>query len=181
MRGDFNRALAVISNVTPLVTADIAASPANSWTDGAVVDAHIYAGWTYDYYFKRFGRRGLDNANRTVLNITHLVKRPDIFTAPADVVGEFYLNAFYCGDCAGGVMVYGEGLPGGVSPSDTGQRWDCVSGRRCRRARADAQRPDFSSRLGVNESDALNKSFSDMMGSVEFYFNRPGRVDEPTT
>ena len=30
----------------------------NDWTDGAVGDAHIYAGYTYDYYFKRFGRKG---------------------------------------------------------------------------------------------------------------------------
>ena len=27
----------------------------------APVDAHVYAGFTYDYYFKRFGRHGLDN------------------------------------------------------------------------------------------------------------------------
>ena len=45
--------------------------------------------------------------------MVHLVKRNDIFTAPDDIL-DFYLNAFYCGDCAGGVMVYGEGLPGGV-------------------------------------------------------------------
>ena len=46
--------------------------------------------------------------------MVHPVKRSDIFDAPDEIVGQFYLNAFYCGDCAGGIMVYGEGLPGGV-------------------------------------------------------------------
>jgi bacillolysin len=177
MRGDFNRALAVISNLTPIVTADIASNTSNNWTDGAVVDAHSYSAFTYDYYFKRFGRRGLDNANRTVRNITHLVKRSDVFTAPGDVVGQFYLNAFYCGDCAGGAMVYGEGLPGGVYLSDSGQRWDFVSGALDVVAHELTHGvTDFSSRLEyVNESGALNESFSDMMGtSVEFYFQPPG-------
>ena len=42
---------------------DFASDSDNDWTDGANVDAHVYAGYTYDYYFKRFGRHGLNNAN----------------------------------------------------------------------------------------------------------------------
>ncbi len=117
----------MLLNRSALVTADTASNSTNNWTDAAVVDAHAYSAYTYDYYFKRFGRRGLDNANHKLANMVHLVKRSDIFTAPDNVL-DFYLNAFYCGDCAGGVMVYGEGLPGGVYLIDSGQRFDFFSG-----------------------------------------------------
>ena len=53
LRGDFNRALDIINGfVTPTIN-DIASDTDNVWTDGAAGDAHIYSGWTYDYYFKR--------------------------------------------------------------------------------------------------------------------------------
>ena len=35
-------------------------SAAADAVDGALVDAHAFAGLTYDYYYKRFGRRGLE-------------------------------------------------------------------------------------------------------------------------
>ena len=125
MKGDPNRSINVLINRVPLVTADVASNSSNNWTDAAVVDAHAYSAYTYDYYFKRFGRRGLDNANHRLTNMVHLVKRNDIFSAPDDIL-DFYLNAFYCGDCAGGVMVYGEGLPGGGRLRN-GQRYDFFS------------------------------------------------------
>jgi bacillolysin len=175
MKGDVNRSVNVLDNRIPLVTADIAANGANTWTDAAVVDAHAYAAYTYDYYFRRFGRRGLDNANHRLNNMVHLVRRNDIFTATDDTI-DFYLNAFYCGDCAGGVMVYGEGLPGGVSLT-TGQRFDFFSGALDIVAHELTHGvTDFSSRLEyVNESGALNEAFSDIMGtSVEFFFQPAG-------
>ncbi|MGH9140596.1 MAG: M4 family metallopeptidase [Vicinamibacterales bacterium] len=176
MKGDVNRSLAALTNRTPLVTADIASNSLNNWTDAAVVDAHAYAAYTYDYYFKRFGRRGLDNANHRLNNLVHLVRRNDIFTAPDDIL-DFYENAFYCGDCAGGVMVYGEGLPGGVFLRSTGQRFDYFSGALDIVAHELTHGvTDFSSRLEyVNESGALNEAFSDMMGtSVEFFVQPAG-------
>ena len=42
------------------------------------MDAHTYAGWTYDYYFKRFGRRGLDDADLRIPSLVHPVRRDDI-------------------------------------------------------------------------------------------------------
>ncbi len=176
MRGNVTRAINVLNNATPLVTADVAANSSNTWTDSAVVDAHTYSAYTYDYYYKRFGRRGLDNADRRVTNMVHLVKRSDIFTASPDVL-DFYLNAFYCGGCAGGVMVYGEGLPGGVYIQSTGQRFDYFSGALDIVAHELTHGvTDFTSRLEyVNESGALNEAFSDMMGtSVEFFFQPVG-------
>jgi thermolysin len=177
MRGNTARALAVLGNALSLVTADLASNTSNNWTDTAVVDAHTYSAYTYDYYFTRFGRRGLDNANRPLTNLVHLVTRNDIFTAPDEVVGLLYLNAFYCGECAGGVMVYGEGLPGGVYLSATGQRWDYVAGALDVVAHELTHGvTNFTSRLEyVNESGALNEAFSDMMGtSVEFFIQPPG-------
>lgn len=176
MKGDLNRSLRVLNNLTPLVTADVAVNSTNTWTDAAVVDAHSYSAYTYDYYFKRFGRRGLDNANHSLRNIVHTVKRNDIFTAPDEIVGELYLNAFYCGECAGGVMVYGEGLPGGVRLTN-GQRFDYFAGALDVVAHELTHGvTDFSSQLQyVNESGALNEAFSDMMGtSVEFFYQPPG-------
>src|SRR5678816_4064689 len=88
---------------------------------------------------------------------------------PDDVVGQFYLNAFYCGACAGGAMVYGEGLPGGVNLRN-GVHFDYFSGALDVVAHELTHGvTDFTSRLEyVNESGALNESFSDMMGtSVE--------------
>jgi Zn-dependent metalloprotease len=176
MRGDTNRALSVILNLAPLVTADLASNTSNNWTDSAVVDAHTYSAYTYDYYFARFGRRGLDNANRPLRNLVHLVKRNDIFTATPDIFG-LYVNAFYCGECAGGVMVYGEGLPGGVYFPTTGQRYDYFSGALDIVAHELTHGvTSFTSRLEyVNESGALNEAFSDIMGtSVEFFFQPAG-------
>src|SRR6185436_1756832 len=106
----------------------------------------------------------------------HLVKRNDIFTAPDNIL-DLYLNAFYCADCAGGVMVYGEGLPGGSYLPDTGQRVDYFSGALDIVAHELTHGVTaFSSRLEyVNESGALNESFSDIMGtSVEFFIQPPG-------
>jgi thermolysin len=177
MRGDLNRAEDVLNGVTALAASDIASNTSNNWTDSAVVDAHAYSAYTYDYYYKRFGRRGLDNANHRLINMVHLVKRSDFFTAPDEVFGEFFLNAFYCGVCAGGVMVYGEGSPGGVYDRRSGQRWDFVAGALDVVAHELTHGVTaYSSRLEyVNESGALNEAFSDMMGtSVEFFFRKPG-------
>ena len=176
MRGNVSRAIEVLFNLTPLATADLASNTSNDWTDSAVVDAHTYSAYTYDYYFARFGRRGLDNANRPLRNLVHLVKRNDIFTAPADII-DLYLNAFYCADCAGGVMVYGEGLPGGVYFPSTGQRFDYFSGALDIVAHELTHGvTNFTSRLEyINEPGALNEAFSDIMGtSVEFFFQPAG-------
>ena len=55
-------------------TSDIASDSDNVWTDGASVDAHVYLGYTYDYYFKRFGRKGLDDRNAPIYAMTHPVQ-----------------------------------------------------------------------------------------------------------
>ena len=73
----------------------------------AIPDAHVYAGYTYDYFYKRYGRRGLDNFNLPLISLVHPARRADVFSL-IDEVPEFFVNAGYYGD---GIMVYGEGLP----------------------------------------------------------------------
>ncbi len=171
MRGNYVRTINYLNEVIQLTTNDLGADSDNTWTDGATVDAHVYSGWTYDYFFKRFNRRGLDNNDLPLVSLVHPVRRSD-FQQVFPLVPDFYLNAGYYG---GGVMVYGEGLPAGFTAG--GQTIDFFS------AALDVVAhelthgvTDYTSNLIYqNESGALNEAFSDMMGTaVEFYFQQPG-------
>jgi thermolysin len=164
--------LVFLFGVGGLDSSDLAFDSDNAWTDGANVDAHVYAGYTYDYFFKRFGRRGLDNADITISSITHPVRRDDVFSASEDIFGIFYVNAFYAGD---GLMVYGEGLPDGLTFG--GKAWDYLAGGLDVVGHELTHGvTDYSSDLIYQgESGALNEAFSDIMGtSIEFYFQTPG-------
>ena len=100
MKGDPLRIDRILVTGFPgnIPTSDYASDTDNEWTDGGVVDAHVYTGFTYDYYFKRFGRRGLNNNNTPVTSFTNLVKREDLTRNLAlygtDIL-DFYINAFY--------------------------------------------------------------------------------------
>ena len=129
-------------------TSDYASTgSSNDWTDGAAVDAHVYASYTYDYYFKRFGRRGLDDRNLQILSLVHLVKRSDVLTASGSDLNSYYLNAGYYGD---GYMVYGEGLPPNLSVGGKYLRL-LLRGDRRRGARALARRHRLQLGPGVRE------------------------------
>lgn len=173
MRGNLNRLLDIFAGFPDsIASSDFASDADNDWTDGATVDAHVYAGYTYDYFFKRFGRRGLDNANIPIRSFVHPVNRNDVLRQSSEIVGRFYLNASYYGE---GVMVYGEGLPGNFSAG--GQRWNYLAGGLDVVAHELTHGvTDYSSRLiYMNESGALNESFSDMMAvAIEFSFQPPG-------
>jgi bacillolysin len=171
MKGNLNRVLAYLNGTIDLSTNDLAADSDNTWTDTAVVDAHVYTGWTYDYFFKRFERRGLDNRDLPLVSVVHPVARASVFDQ-FDDFSEFFTNAFYAGE---GIMVYGEGLPPNVTLA--GQNWDFVSGALDIVAHELTHGvTDYSSALIYqNESGALNEAFSDMMGaSVEFFFHPAG-------
>jgi len=173
MKGDPLRTLDYLSGRIVLGPADVAADSDNNWTDGSVDDAHIYAGYTYDYYFKRFGRRGLDDANIRIRSLANPVHRTtsdlqQFFSRFPD----FFVNAFYAG---GGVMVYGVGLPPGVTLG--GQAWNFTSGSLDIVAHELTHGvTEFSSNLiYLNESGALNEAFSDIIGtSAEFFFQPAG-------
>jgi thermolysin len=176
MRGNPLRIDAIFARFpSAIATTDYAADTDNTWTDGGAVDAHAYAGYTYDYFFKRHGRRGLDNANITMRSFVNPVRREDL-TTNLSIYGndilDYYINAGYYGV---GVMVYGVGLPTGFTSG--GQRWNNFAGSLDIVAHELTHGvTGYSSRLVYqNESGALNEAFSDIMGTaVEFYFETPG-------
>jgi bacillolysin len=171
MKGDPFRTRNVINGFVTLAQSDLGVDSDNSWQDGALGDAHIYSGYTYDYYFKRFSRRGLDDANRRMQTMVHPVRRSD-FAQYSGAFSVFFDNAVYYGD---GLMVYGEGLPPGVTSG--GSSWDFAAGAIDIVAHEITHGiTEFTSDLiYMNESGALNESFSDIMGtSVEFFFQPPG-------
>jgi len=152
----------------------------NTWTDGANVDAHVYSGYTYDYYFKRFERRGFDGNNRSIRGIVHPINRSEFQNYPIEDVIDFLVNAFWCGGCGSdgnGMMLFGEGLPTGFFIASTGQSVTWVAGA------IDVVAHEFthavtgysSGLIYLRESGALNEAFSDIMGtSVEFWVNSTG-------
>ncbi|MFO7694742.1 MAG: M4 family metallopeptidase [Vicinamibacterales bacterium] len=172
LKGNLARTQAYLNGLLTLDDTDVAADADNEWTDRAAVDAHAYAGWTYDYLYKRFNRQGLDNRNLTMTSIVHPVRRDDWASASSSVLNLYYLNAFYAG---GGIMVYGEGLPPGATMG--GRQWNYFSGALDVVAHELAHGvTDYTSDLIYrNESGALNEAFSDIIGtSVEFFYQQAG-------
>jgi thermolysin len=128
----------------------------NEWRDGAVVDAHAYSGYTYDYYFKRHGRRGLDDQGLAAINFVHFLPQSAGFN-----------NAFF--DSTDVSMNYGDG--DGVTFNFFSSSLDVVAHELTHGV------TNFSSDLiYLNEPGALNEAFSDIMGAaVEWYFETPGQ------
>ena len=164
-RGSLSRLNRFFATDGLFADSDIAANPDNNWTDGAAVDAHVYQGWTYDYYFRRFGRRGLDDRNIAIIGVVHPLARVDTSLYSPEVRNTFINNALYLGD---GFMMYGDGdgrtfdyLAGGLD----------VVGHELSHGVT-----DYSSQLEYrDESGALNEAFSDIMGaSVEFFYQPIG-------
>jgi thermolysin len=172
LKGNLTRTQLYLNGLVTLNDTDVASDSDNQWADQAAVDAHAYSGWTYDYFYKRFSRLGLDNRNLTMSSIVHPVRRDDWASAPISVLNLYYLNAFYAGH---GIMVYGEGLPPGAIVG--GVQWNYFSGALDVVAHELTHGvTDYTSGLIYrNESGALNEAFSDIMGTaVEFYFQQAG-------
>jgi bacillolysin len=173
MKGDPNRTTQVLNGTISPGESDIASRSDLNWTDGAVDDAQVYAGYTYDYYYKRFGRRGLDDNNIQILGLVNPVHRTrDDLLAYFTLYPDFFANAFYAG---GGMVVYGVGLPAGSVLR--GQTWNFTSGALDLVGHELSHGvTEFTSNLIYrDESGALNEAFSDMMGtSIEFFFQPAG-------
>ena len=127
----------------------------NEWRDGAVVDAHTYAGYTYDYYFKRHGRRGIDDKGLAAINFVHIVRqsagRNNAFFDPVDTS----LN-YFDGD--------------GVTFTFFSAALDVVA-----HELTHAVTQFTSDLIYLNESGALNEAISDIMSTaVEFEFEPLG-------
>lgn len=173
MRGDIRRTVDFLSGRTSLNPAtDLATSADNTWADAMAVDAHVYSGWTYDFLFKRFNRRGLNNGDIRILSLVHPARRDDLFTPLGSQWSLFFANAAYFG---GGVVSYGVGLPQGVTSG--GRTWDYTSGALDIVAHelVHGVTEYTSDLIYLNESGALNEAFSDIMGTaVEFFYQPPG-------
>lgn len=145
---------------------DTAFNSSNTWTDGAIVDGHVYEGWVYDYYFKRFGRRGLDDRNTSVTSIVHPLARSLAFQVSPSVRGTFINNAFYLHP---GLMFYGDG--DGFSFDYFSGGFDVVAHELTHGVTSFTS--DFEYQ---DEPGALNEAFSDIMATgAEFFHFRPGQ------
>jgi bacillolysin len=148
-----------------LFNSDIATDSDNFWTDGPAVDAHVYQGWVHDYYYKRFGRNGMDDRDIEVDSIVHPLSRSEANRQPADVVNTYINNAFYCCD---GLLVFGDG--DGRTFTFLAGGFDVVAHEWTHGV------TDYTSELIYrDESGALNEAFSDIMGAaMEFYYQPVG-------
>jgi len=180
LRGNALRANSVVNQLFMGVlpsNSDIAADADNNWTDGPTVDAHAYAGWVYDFFFKRFGRRGWNGADLAMPQIVNPVRQEDFFVF-GGALPLFFANAFFC--CSGlptNFMLYGQGIPAGVLP---GGQVRPIAGA------LDAVAHEIThgmNKFGSGLSNAfcfaggLNESFSDQMGvSVDFFY-RPSTAN----
>ncbi len=178
MQGSLTRTRLLLEFGVAPTASDVASDTDNAWTDAANVDAHVHLGWTYDFLFKRFGRKGLDDRDVPIQALTHPVRLSDALTAPASILGTYYANAFWCSGCAPGglgLMVFGEGIPAGFTLA--GKTWRLLAGGLDVAAHELTHGlTDYSSGLIYrNESGALNESFSDVIGtSVEFFYHPAG-------
>lgn len=176
IRGDLDRALNVIGG-GPLFVSDLASDSDNTWTDPAAVDAHAYIGWTYDYFFKRHGRRGLDDRDRPIVALINGVTQEGALALPAELLG-FAVNAFWCGECGPdgvGLMYFGNGIPSNYTYG--GQTWGPLAGALDVVAHelTHGVTDSSSGLIYLNEPGALNEAFSDIMGtSVEFFYQPVG-------
>ena len=54
------------------VASDVAWDADNDWRDRAVVDAHVYGGFTYDYLFAQQGWRGMNGRDGRILSMVNI-------------------------------------------------------------------------------------------------------------
>ncbi|EDL66230.1 M4 family metallopeptidase [Bacillus sp. SG-1] len=119
----------------------------NQAYDAAAVDAHYFAGATFDYYKDVFGRNSYDNKGTTIQSSVHYSKN--------------YNNAFWNGS----QMVYGDGDGTTFIPLSGGL--DVVA-----HELTHAVTDTSSDLVYQNESGALNEAISDIFGTlVEYHEN----------
>ena len=79
----FGHVLNLIEPGAPLWTSDdLAGDVDNDWDDPAVVGAHAYTGWTYDYFLDRHGWEGIDGANGRTFTMVNIDENNAFFAPP---------------------------------------------------------------------------------------------------
>ena len=61
---------------------DVASDADNAWGDAAVVDAHAYTGFAYDYLLRQHGWRGMDGRNGRILSMVNVGEENAYFYPP---------------------------------------------------------------------------------------------------
>ena len=64
------------------VPSDVASDTDNAWADAAVVDGHVYAGFTYDYLVAQHGWHGMDGWNGRIMTMVNIGDEANAFFAP---------------------------------------------------------------------------------------------------
>ena len=73
MRHDVERADFLIEEPAGVwAPSDVAADADNDWDDTAVVDAHAYAGFTYDYLAQQQGWNGMDGRDGRLMSMVNI-------------------------------------------------------------------------------------------------------------
>jgi thermolysin len=139
-------------------TVYVSSSASNSWPSDNVVNLHTYIGFSYDFYFTKFGLKGPNNANMTLNAFAH------IFSIPS----ELYDNAQWNPDGIYGMGVYF--FDPYLSGGDVGAAIDIVGHEFSHAVTNFHANWDYSGEYG-----ALDESFSDIMGTaLEFMFQSEG-------
>ena len=87
---------------------DVASDADNAWDDPAVVDAHVHAGWTYDYFARAHGYAGVDGHNGRVVGLVNTAAPTSFFIRPP--FGPEGRGAYVFGDTAAGTPLVAQDL-----------------------------------------------------------------------
>ncbi len=140
-------------------TVHVSSSASNSWPSDNIVNIHTYIGFSYDFYFTKFGLKGPNNANMTLNAFAHIYSPSQGLTDNAfwheddSMYGQgFYILDPYRGtrDCGAAIDIVGHEFSHAVTNFHA--NWD------------------YSGEYG-----ALDESFSDIMGTAtEWMFQHEG-------
>jgi bacillolysin len=171
MKQNPTRTSQALSGLISLAPSDIATTSRadNLWADPVVVSAHAYGGYTYNYLFERFGRRGL-NDNNIPFRLLVNPARPQDFSTQGGQFPLLFNNAAYYGN---GFIGFGAGsinASGNTTFRDFSAAVDIVA-----HELAHGVTRFTSNLIYQNESGALNEAFSDIIGiAVEFRYQPVG-------
>lgn len=115
---------------------------------GAAVDAHLYAGYVYDYYKSKFNRKGIDNADMEIQSNVHFATN--------------FANAFW--DGIG--MVYGDG--DSIQLKLTTKGYDVIAHELTHGVTEHESGLEYHDQPG-----ALNESLSDVMAAFAEHVSFP--------
>jgi len=137
------------------------ASADNTWPSDNIVNIHAYIGYAYDFYSITLGLRGVNGNNRALNAFGHVFSKSE----------GLYDNAFWNPDAH---WLYGVGLyflDPYHTTEDTGAAIDIVG-----HEYSHAVTHYHAGLKYLNESGALNESFSDVMGTaIEYTFQPEGQ------